>query len=80
MKNKTGVWMRRVHDKVVKISTDNHTLKSKRKLGRILMKNNPYCKFDYLRNNTLNFNGAEIGTMIQQSSEEDYIMTDVADI
>ncbi|KAG1455886.1 hypothetical protein G6F46_011585 [Rhizopus delemar] len=80
LKNKTGVWMRRVHDKVVKISTDNHTLKSKRKLGRILMKNNPYCKFDYLRNNTLNFNGAEIGTMIQQSSEEDYIMTDVADI
>ncbi|KAG1043319.1 hypothetical protein G6F43_011676 [Rhizopus delemar] len=80
LKKKAGDWLRRVRDKVVKRSTENRTLKSKRKLGRILMKNNPYCKFDYLRNNTLNFNGAEIGTRIQQSSEEDYIMTDVAEI
>ncbi|KAG1116814.1 hypothetical protein G6F42_013596 [Rhizopus arrhizus] len=76
LKKKAGVWLRRVHDNITKRNTENHALKRKRKLRWILMKNNPYSKFDYLRSNTHTpkLNGAEIDTRIQQSLDEDYII------
>ncbi|KAG1078906.1 hypothetical protein G6F42_024031 [Rhizopus arrhizus] len=80
LKKKAGVWLRRVHDKVTKRNTENHALERKRKLKWILMKNNPYCKRDYLRSNTLKFNGTEIDTRIQQNLDEDHIMMEVTEI
>ncbi|KAG0896281.1 hypothetical protein G6F33_013562 [Rhizopus arrhizus] len=80
LKKKAGVWLRRVHDKVTKRNTENHALERKRKLKWILMKNNPYCKRDYLRSNTLKFNSAEIDTRIQQNLDEDHIMMEVTEI
>ncbi|KAG1166742.1 hypothetical protein G6F36_012825 [Rhizopus arrhizus] len=77
VKKKAGAWLRRVQDKIVKRSRENPIHKNKRKLKWILMKTNTYCKFDYLRSNKSNFNGAEIDKRIQQSLDEDYIMMDV---
>ncbi|KAG0734039.1 hypothetical protein G6F62_012678 [Rhizopus arrhizus] len=80
LKKKAGVWLRRVHDNVTKRNTENHALKRKRKLRWILMKNNPYSKFDYLRSNTPKLNSAEIATRVQQNLDEDHIMMDVAEV
>ncbi len=80
LKKKAGVWLKRVHDNVTKRNTENHALERKRNLKWILMKNNPCCKLDYLRSNTLKLNSAEIDTRIQQNLDEDYIMMDVTEI
>ncbi|KAG1328469.1 hypothetical protein G6F62_008130 [Rhizopus arrhizus] len=74
LKKKAGVWLRRVRDRIAKRNTEHRILKSKRELSWILMKSNPYCKFDYLKSNTPKFNSAEIDKRIQQSLAADHVV------
>ncbi|KAG1610027.1 hypothetical protein G6F46_010335 [Rhizopus delemar] len=74
LKKKAGVWLRRARDRITKRNVEHRILKSKRELSWVLMKNNPYCKFDYPKSNIPKFNGAERDKIIQQSLAADHVV------